>query len=437
MTAATTTYDFTRELSWSRVERFALRFLIAYFVLYTPVVLSSLGFLGLPAHWYDVVWRAPASVVASILGFDIAGATRPNAAGDSFEAALVIIFIAIAAAVATIWISKDQATDDRKLFHWLRIGLRYLLACGAIHYGIIALVRYQFTALRPEDLVTPVGQWEPMELLWIFFGWSWIFTAVLAIVELVAGALLLKRETTLAGVLLIGIVLSNVVILNIFFDVPDKGLSVHFTVITALLVLPDAKRFLWMHILDRPVPPADLGHDVPLPAWASGRRTLLKRVVIALFIISPLIVVKSARGFILYPSAHSFAGLYTVKQFTRDGEQMPQYVGDSIPWRRAVVSEDGKIFHVQRSDNAWVAYSFVVDSASNRITLTNETPSEWRKRREWTGGLVKENPQATSGVLQYKRFPGNRLELSGQLGGHQLIVLLEQVDVSKYPFFGD
>lgn len=309
--------------------------------------------------------------------------------------------------------------------------MRYLLAYGAIHYGIIALLRFQFTAMNLELLVTPVGQWEPREMLWTFFGWSWIFTIVLAGVELLAAALLLRRETTLAGALLIGMVLSNVVILNYFFDVPGKSLSPHFALMVGLLVLPDAKRLLSMHVLDGEVSSADLGRDVALPDAFSRHRTLWKAAVILLFVGAPVFAVVQARGFLFFPRPHALAGLYAVEEFEWDGQILPQIVGDSIPWRRAVISEDAGIFHLQRSDNRWMAFALAIDEETDRLRLTDGTPSEWRRR------VVVAGSGGPSGTLSYELGDGARLELTGGLAGHRLRVTLKRVDIKEYPFFGD
>src|ERR1041385_5319129 len=68
------------------------------------------------------------------------------------------------------------------------------------------------------------------------------------------------HPTSLLGALMVGGVLSNVVLLNLAFDVPGKLLSPHFAVMTALIILPDLKRVWDLHVTGEPVPSVALPH---------------------------------------------------------------------------------------------------------------------------------------------------------------------------------
>jgi hypothetical protein len=265
------------EAPLSSVERIALRFLVCYLALYAPVVLSSLGFLGLPLYWYDWLWQAPVRGVASLLGVSVPLVVPPAPSSDGFQIAHAALFLVLAAVGAGIWSAPARLASrpsERTVYQWLRIGARYVLAYGMLHFGIGALLRFQFPAATAESLVTPVGEMRAWEMLWAFVGWSALYTTFLALVEIAGGVLLLRRETTLLGALIAGAVLSNVVLLNVLFEVPGMSLSPHFALLTGLLVLPDARRLFELHVTGASVAPADLARDVPATPWLSAGMVL-------------------------------------------------------------------------------------------------------------------------------------------------------------------
>src|SRR5439155_22465370 len=123
-------------------------------------------------------------------------------------------------------------------------------------------------------------------------------------------------RTTLLGTLVVGAVLSNVVALNFLFDVPGKSLSPHMSLIAGLLLFPDAKRLVDVHMRGRPVAPADLAPDVPGRGVFRTHRTALKGAVVALFIVSPFVTIERTRGYVCSaPPPHPLAVLYEARSF--------------------------------------------------------------------------------------------------------------------------
>jgi hypothetical protein len=421
--------------SWNKPRRIALRFLVCYFALYAPVVLSDLGFLGFPTHWYDSVWQQTSKLIGGVFGItkreSMYVITRPD--DGALLAARAITFALMAVVGTVMWTRRvtDSQADDYRIYHWLRIGLRYVLAYASIHFAIVGLFRFQFPGLTPESLITPVGDMRPNELLWAFFGWSWIFTSFLGLSEIAAGALLLRRETTLLGALLLGTILSNVVLLNFTFDVPEKSLSPHLLAMMTVLVLPDAKRLFDVHVLGKSVPPADMGWDVPSDRALTRRKSFLKKCLIVLMVASPLFLIWKTRGYLFHHAKSPLAALYEVSSFTRDGQERPPIVGDSLRWRRAVISKQGDVLHVQMADSKWFSYGMAADTVKHRIALTAPIASEWRSAKP--DMLTKDTPRQDT--VSYMRTRAGHLELKGNIAKHALTVTLERVDTKQLEFF--
>jgi hypothetical protein len=432
----------------ARLERLGLKYLICYFVLYGPVVLSSLGFAGSPPYWYDWLWQTPVRAVAALVGLNVPPVAPPSPSSDGFQAAQAILFFIIAGIATLVWSRGDRniafshvpstprpeglvplARENDRLYQWLRMGLRYLLAYGMIHFGIAVLCRFHPAAPTLEEYVTPLGQLEPYEMLNAWIGWNPIYTTFLGITEILGGVFLLRRKTTLLGTLWAGVILSNVIQLNFLFDVPGKSLAPHFTVITGLLLLPDALRFYEVHFMGRGVYPADLGYGTP-GGWLRRNRIALKSVVITLMVLSPLVLIARARGYVVPGGAHELAGLYTIKDYRLNGEQIVPIVGDSVRWRYAVLSDDAKYFRVQRMNGTWLAFNASVDTITHRLTLAGQRTGDWRVAAPDSAKGVK------SDTLRLLAPEKGKLQLRGSLVGHQIEAALERFDTDQFRLLG-
>ena len=105
--------------------------------------------------------------------------------------------------------------------------IRLFVATSLIAYGMAKVMPVQFTQLSLLGLYQPVGEMSPMNLLWTFMTYSQPYYMFSGWLELIAGILMFIPRTFPAGAFLSAIVLSNVFLLNIFFDVPVKLLSFH------------------------------------------------------------------------------------------------------------------------------------------------------------------------------------------------------------------
>lgn len=95
----------------------------------------------------------------------------------------------------------------------------------------------QMPAPSLSQLATPLGDFGSMRLCWMYMGYSGPYQMFAGMVEVVAGLLLLYRRTVTLG-LLIGLgVFSNVMTMNLSYDIPVKGYSMERR---KLILFPDA-----------------------------------------------------------------------------------------------------------------------------------------------------------------------------------------------------
>src|SRR3954467_1947427 len=99
-----------------------------------------------------------------------------------------------------------------------RTVLRYLVAVLVLTYGFAKLNGSQFTILDSE-LDKPMGHVSGFWLTWYYFGYSAIYGNFLASVQIIGALLLTFRRTTFLGACVLAPVLSNILLIDIFYGV--------------------------------------------------------------------------------------------------------------------------------------------------------------------------------------------------------------------------
>ena len=253
---------------WSLATRIAFRYAFCYFLLY--VYPRSVGSLGAYVKYNNPVrdmWHAVVPWVgANVLHLSGPFTELANGSGDQLYDWVLLFCIAIAAAVATvIWSVLDRKrTNYTTLYQWLRIVMRMVLAVAMISYGTNKLWRMQFAEISLARLVDTYGQSSPMGLLWAFMGASHAYSFFGGVGEMAGGLLLFIPQFTALGALITGAVMTNVLMLNLCYDVPRKIYSIHLILMCLFLLLPDMLRLADLFLFNRKVqlaPPQPLFKD--------------------------------------------------------------------------------------------------------------------------------------------------------------------------------
>ncbi|NNT72970.1 hypothetical protein HKT18_12140 [Flavobacterium sp. IMCC34852] len=151
-----------------------------------------------------------------------------------------------------LWTLLERKPKDySKLDWWLKNTLRYYLIIIAFLYGTIKLFAMQMPEPNLSELATPLGDYLPMRLSWMFFGYSSPYQIFSGVMEIMVAILLLYRRTITMGLLLGFGVFLNVFILNLCFDIPVKIFSMHLVIYCLYLIISDANHFVnffWRNI---------------------------------------------------------------------------------------------------------------------------------------------------------------------------------------------
>ena len=404
---------------WSAATRIGFRFAFSYFLLYlAPGAVGALGleertistpFRDLWVHiWHQVVpW-----VGVNVLHLQGNLSEVANGSGDELYDYVLILCIAVLAVLVTlVWSLLDRKRQEyRQAYQWLRLFMRLVVGAAMIGYGVKKLFWSQFPDPGLAKLVDTFGQTSPMGLLWTFMGMSRLYSFAGGVGETLGGVLLIIPRFTALGALISFGMVSNVLLLNLAYDVPRKIYSIHLLLICLFLLLPDFRRLANVFIFNRradPVPEVPLFKDKQfnfaalllqfafgiLVVFLTGKEAYLDSVKAATHLPPPI------------------RGIWSVEQFTVDGILHPPLLTDGERWNRIIFDNADKLT-IQPMDGSLQQYELQLDPEQDSFQFRKEGAPHW---------------QATFTV---DHSQPDRLTIKGVVDGRPLTAQLRRVDLS-------
>jgi len=410
------------EPRWSLAERIGFRFVFSYFVFYiAPGPVGSLT-EGERATSYGAVWSAMWHGIVLWVGRNILGLKGDlrevaNGSGDQLYDYVLLLCILVMALIATVmwsWLDRKRP-NYRQLFQWLRLSMRFLLWSAMITYGACKLFPMQFAGVPLARLVDPVGHLTPMGLLWTFMGYSRAYSFFAGCAEVLGGLLLMvPRFTTLGALVSLG-VLSNVLMLNLCYDVDRKILTIHLLLIAIFLVLPDTKRLTSLFLFNRTAEPADpvsFFEDKQLNQAVFGFQYLC--AAISLFFALQFAHQLAAKN--LAHIGRPLQGIWTVEKFVWEDTTQPSLLSDQERWRN-VIFEKPDLLTIQPIDGQLQRYSFKLANGGRSISFSKLRDPEWN---------------ATFTLQTQEK---DRLLMVGEVQGRAVSATLHRLDLSDWSRF--
>src|SRR5262245_50111198 len=185
------TVDLRQGPAWGPVKKLLFRFAFVYLVLYN--LPFPLYYIPDVDRWYFQIWNALVPRVAK----HVFNATiTVHGGGDStWGYVQVFCFLVIAVAAALVWTLLDRKRRNyARLYEWLRVYVRFVLAVTMIEYGAAKVFPAQFLAPTTDRLMQPYGDSSPMGLLWTFMGASVPYSVFTGLGEMIGGLLLTLRR---------------------------------------------------------------------------------------------------------------------------------------------------------------------------------------------------------------------------------------------------
>lgn len=403
---------------WSLATRIGFRFLFIYFFLYIgPGAIGARGLNETPGG-YHAIFRELYDRLVPWVGTHVLGLQEnlrelASGSGDQvYDYVLILCIFLIACLGAAIWSVLDRRRANyRQLYQWLRLGIRLLLVTAMMTYGAAKILPMQFAPIPLARLVHPLGYTSPQGLLWLFMGYSKGYAFFGGVAEML-GALLLAvpRFTTLGALVSLG-ALSNVLMLNLCYDVPRKIFTIHLVVFCLLLILPDTHRLLNVFIFNRTAEPAS---TVPF-----FRDKQLSRGVLALqyfycAAILLIVVQASYKGAVQNATLidSSLRGIWFVEEFALDNAPVPALVTNEQRWEY-VIFDSSDIISIQPMEGTLRLHKFTLSQDEKSLELQNIDAAQWKAR------------------LTLSSQGEDRMSLTGQADGHQVSATLRRVDMSN------
>ena len=383
-----------------------------------PRAVGSLSSFSKPDTVLDAVLH---SVVPwfgqNVLGIAGNYTELPNGSGDQIYDYVLLILIFLLSIIGTaVWSYLDRKRANYEvLYQWFRIIIRVTVAIVLMGYGCNKIFRSQFFAPSLTRLIEPYGQSSPMDLLWTQMGYSRLYSFFGGMGEMLGAILLLVPQLTTLGALVGGAVMTNVLMLNLAYDVPRKIFCAHLILMCLYLLAPDLRRLFDLFVLNREV-------RLTPPVYAFKDKLISRGLTVLVLLIG----VGTLIGHSIW-SYHSqlegetrvpavVRGVWNVDEITVDGIIQPPMMSDSQRWRRLVL-DSLESTSIEYMDDHHVVYGSTVDAANNKVVL-------------WV-------PVADSrkDTLTYELPQPDKMVLQGVLDGHDIKARLTRIPFSDKHVF--
>lgn len=406
--------------------RFCVVYLGLFCLLLTLIPFTLLGPLGRVIRRYVSPWNMfltdPVTgwVGRTLFGVD-AVQHKDSGAGDQAAVWVLVLCIAVAAVVAaSVWTVVDRRSHPR-LPPWFLLLLRLCLGGQMLSFGFAKLIPTQMPGPTLAQLLEPYGELSPASVLWLQVGSSPAYEMALGAVEVMAGLLLFVPRTAVLGAVLSLAGLSQVLLINLTFDIPEKVLSSHLLLMSLVLLAPHLRRLADVFVRQRASEP------LTQPSlFGSDRKNLVALwlqialgVWVALGCGSDRWLIWHDQYSAAWPETELY-GIWNVREFILDGQSTLPLTTDETRWQR-LVFDDQQVATYQKMNGELVPVH--ADFLFHRqLELTTATGSaDAGPHRPPFAELIAERPDP------------NRLLLRGKLNDHTVDITLDRVDLNTFP----
>lgn len=186
--------------------------------------LTTIAFLLVLGNSGTLYWFPPIAVFTLV--------------GISFGLSLIYPFV---------WQLREKKSmgDSKKVYGWLYSIIRYTIAFNLAGFGWKKIFGLQFVV--PADISgKPMNQQSGEWLTWYYFGYSFAFGIILAMIQILGAWFLLFRKTQLVAAIGLFAFMLNLTLINIFYHMNAGALlqSILLTLGISFLILLDYKRLV-------------------------------------------------------------------------------------------------------------------------------------------------------------------------------------------------
>ena len=355
------------------VKKLVIIFFCIYWAFYTlPFFIDSIPFVDYISEAFHAIIRILSHFsAAAFIGSDIPESTEIGGSGDKlidYVIAFTYLLLSFLFTPLLYWFLRKK-TRVQQFYGLMIISTRYYLGIILLNYGFAKCFDLQFLPLNIYGLEQHFGDSSPMGLLWSFMGHSREFTLFTAMAEIVAGILLLFRKTYTIGALITFVVMLNVFVLNMCYDVPVKLFSLHLTLMSLFILTPSISPIFNFLVLRKNMTLQTA--EIQLPKrWMRISRNALKLLFLS------LIPVMSLLNQIEYYNDQKiyFQGLnanYSSIYFIKNNDSLP--IADTTRWDKLIIDEGYAKIIASNNKSSW--YTMQVDTVVHKLILKDNNDS--------------------------------------------------------------
>ena len=319
----------------------------------------------------------------------------------------VFIFCLLAASIWS-WLDRKRSSYN-KLYYWFRVYLRYAVAIVMLGYGMDKLIPVQMIYPNANTLLGKFGDQSHFDVLWNFIGSSPGYQIFTGLCEITASLLLLFRRSSVFGCLFMCTILTNVVALNIFYNVSVKTFSSLLLVCILFLLAPFFQRLVQLFFYEQKVSLAEKHYHF------QSRTTRRLLNLSGALLIALLILGNLSGNFTRYRKNIAGRGqIYEVTSFvTKDTLQAN--IADTLNWKRFVLmggrsdTTNYAIIYYNNINNEYEHgdwYYYIKDTIKKTFTI-----------REISGPIIHHysftyNPEAKDSLTFTGKFKGYDVKIN-------------------------
>jgi len=390
--------------NWSLSSKICFRFLFLFFISFLVLTFSS---------WFIEPFLA--RVGREIL--NIEGELSVVSTGSSDRTLnYVILFIQVVLSIfgTALWSVLDSKRSSyNKLFYWFIVVLRIFLVITMIIYGMVKVFKLQFPEASLIRLLEPLGDMSPMGLAWTYMGFSEGFNAFGGLMEVIGGVLLIPRRTQTLGAFIVMGIMIQVVMMNLFYDIPVKLFSMHLVGMATVIFITDISRFINVFIANRPTSEYHYFNPIKnktyhkLIFWGKG---IFLVILLGFF---------TARGFTAERTIRDkrdkppLYGIWEVYGYIENNDTIPPLLTHTSRWRYLVIDKENYA-DIKRINDSVERFTMDIDTSKLRLGLYRSSRGDFDLN------------------FNYLEHGKDTLWLQGLLEGDHLNVRLKRKDHTQF-----
>lgn len=286
--------------------------------------------------------------------------------------------------------------DQSSMLAFWDDALRYFIALDMCVFGVCKFFGLQFnTPLALLD--NPFNTLSDSELMWAFFGHSYIYTLLIATVEITGGLLLIFRKTRLLGVFILLPVALNIFFLDVFYN----GL------VTAVYIAIEIAGLVYLLWIEYPRLVKIFIGDDDLKRYFFKSNTTRSFIKLSVIVI-PFMLMAVVEYPQFYPGIN---GKYLVKKLTVNGEAVLLPSVDSV-LTKVYIDKNDIVFEYNKHWKRLIG-KYTYNEATKQLAAT------WRF------------PQSARDTLKAQITPttvGGKARITGKMGKETLDIELERIN---------